>query len=168
MKRLIALLLSAVMCLSLAACGGIGGKTEVVELTLDNWKDYFELTVIEHYETNGFGEVERLEIRQELVVKQEYAEDVVCDNVVFELNPTAERIQVTLDAANQSYTLGEVVDEVAVWSSSKVIELYLYGNGYIICGDYINAENGEGFVDLVPTLEHLNVTRVQGTITIKH
>ena len=177
MKKWIAILLAAVMCFSLAACSGAGGKTEVIELTLDNWKDYFELAVTEYYDINGFGEVERLEIQQDLVVKQEYAEDVVCDNVVFELNPTAQRIQVTLNAVDQTYTLGEVIDEVAVWSSPKVIELFsyeskgstkLHGYGYLISSDYIKAENGEEFVDLVETLEDLEVTRVQGTITIKH
>ena len=85
MKKLIALLLAAVLCLSLAACGN--GKIEAntdnsqeqnkentpseseqvetepqeqtIEITLDNWQEYFEINqyLSVNYTANAFGEL---------------------------------------------------------------------------------------------------------------
>ena len=81
MKKLLALLLAAVMCLSLVACGGgkgvvsgfegtpalsmksIGDHIERVELTVDNWKDYIKEYSydVEMVEKDAFGEVTKRE-----------------------------------------------------------------------------------------------------------
>ena len=81
MKKLFALLLAAVMCLSLVACGGgksvvsgfegtpalsmksIGDHIERVELTVDNWKDYIKEYSydVEMVEKDAFGEVTKRE-----------------------------------------------------------------------------------------------------------
>lgn len=173
MKKILALLLAAVMCLSLVACGGIGGKTEVVELTLDNWQDYFELTVVEYYDLNAFGEVEKLELQQHLCVKEEYADHVDCENVAFEIQPTLQTVQITLNTADQSYTSGEVIEEF-MDDSPEIVELFNYaskgfkrhGYGDIIYSAYIKPNGNDKFT-YVPTLEQLGVIRVTGTITIK-
>ena len=59
MKKIFALLLAAVMCLSLAACGaqqelnGNETENEGTVVTVENWENYLEL-VIETNEDNGF------------------------------------------------------------------------------------------------------------------
>ena len=86
MKKLLTLLLAAVMCLSLVACGGKNSQKnplllyyessvletnvfiniakladilEIVELTTENWKEYIKVYSysIENVKTNAFGEV---------------------------------------------------------------------------------------------------------------
>lgn len=80
MKKLLALLLTAMMCFSLSACGGkevvsgfegtpalsmksIGDHIERVELTVDNWKDYIKEYSydVEMVEKDAFGEVTKRE-----------------------------------------------------------------------------------------------------------
>lgn len=81
MKKLLALLLAAVMCLSLVACGGgkevvsgfegnpalsmksIDEHIDRVELTVDNWKDYIKEYSydVEMVEKDAFGEVTKRE-----------------------------------------------------------------------------------------------------------
>ena len=77
MKKMLALLLAAVMCLLLAACGGgkevvsgfdgtpalnlasVGEHISRVELTTDNWKDYIKEYNynVEIVEKDAFGEI---------------------------------------------------------------------------------------------------------------
>ena len=65
MKKWIALLLAAVMCLSLAACGGKGNgdTTNEVELTTENILDYLniEITYEKTGEKNILGQPEMVE-----------------------------------------------------------------------------------------------------------
>ena len=81
MKKLFALLLAAVMCQSLVACGGgksvvsgfegtpalsmksIADHIERVELTVDNWKDYIKEYSydVEMVEKDAFGEITKRE-----------------------------------------------------------------------------------------------------------
>ena len=51
---------------------GSSQNAEPIELTLENWKDYFELKVFEEYNYNQFGDVERLVLPQYLVLKEGY------------------------------------------------------------------------------------------------
>ena len=129
MKKWIALLLAAVLCLSLAACGkstteensgttqgqtadnstqdtvepsdtdvpqdtGVPSDAEpteqTVEITLDNWQDYFEIKqyLSGYIGTNDFGEPDHVEyyLSTMFTLKEEYAEKVDFDgsNVAIE------------------------------------------------------------------------------------
>lgn len=130
MKKMLALLLAAVMCLSLVACGGSEENTakiaeyesriaeleamlaerdaeierllaenesevpqnteqentepentepqyETVELTLENWNEYFEITNELHFCRNEFDEIWRIDNRFYLKLKPEYEERCV-------------------------------------------------------------------------------------------
>ncbi|MDD6262364.1 MAG: hypothetical protein PUA83_04665 [Clostridiales bacterium] len=80
MKKILALLLAAVMCLSLVACGGTSKEPKYtpVEITMDNWDDYFEFTSTYSvvYETSEFSETagtpEWVDIQYLFAVKDEY------------------------------------------------------------------------------------------------
>ena len=119
MKKILALLLAAVMCLSLAACGGsdenaekiaeyekriaeleallaerdaqissLLGETEetdtgdentdpeyeTVELTLENWKEYFEIVDRLEIARNYFGEIWRIQVSYYFQLKPQYSE----------------------------------------------------------------------------------------------
>lgn len=72
MKKVIAMLLAAVMCLSLGACGGSVGSTDgnqaddkknytAVEITMDNWSEYLEFssTYATYYTDSAFSDVSK-------------------------------------------------------------------------------------------------------------
>lgn len=99
MKKWIALLLAAVLCLSLSACGEktspeeemlmtpatidppakIETKpvNETIEITMDNWQDYFEEYDEDVWELDAFQELDKLTNCAYLVLKDEYASRLV-------------------------------------------------------------------------------------------
>ena len=126
MKKLIALLLAAVMCLSLCACGSSEVETntddsqeldtdisqqdeertedtadesedveaepqeQTVEITLENWQDYFELRQIaeENTTTNAYGEESSyIRVVHALCLKDEIKNNVeIKDSIVFDVD----------------------------------------------------------------------------------
>lgn len=161
MKKILALLLAAVMCLSLVACGDSDENAaqiaeyesriaeleatiaeleamlaerdaeierllaegeskepentepqyETVEITLDNWQDYFEIVEYMTYRENGFGEAESCYFRTELRLKEEYwsrlAADMMDDKGAVEFSYDYGERAATIDLANRTYSFGE-------------------------------------------------------------
>ena len=112
MKKIVMLLLAAVMCFSLVACD-IGIETpntnvndgmqqnagqqettptdstetentepqyETVELTLENWNEYFEIVDQLEIARNEFGEVWRVQVGFYLQLKPAYSDKCICSN----------------------------------------------------------------------------------------
>lgn len=104
MKKWIALLLAAVLCLSLAACGN--GKTEdnsgtsqgqttnnspqdtdepsnaelteqTVEITLDNWQEYFEFRPVVYESKDSYNEITGMQVIYKFLPKEAIAENIV-------------------------------------------------------------------------------------------
>jgi hypothetical protein len=113
MKKWLALLLAVVMCLSLFACGGEPSdndepktnETETkqendktdrpenlpvgeVEVTLDNWQEYFNLSELLEARTNSFDEVENAWVSNHITLKEEYAEYCSDSVIAFEIKQT--------------------------------------------------------------------------------
>ena len=112
MKKTISLLLILIFCLSLCACGK---KTEPVEITLDNWQEYFEVQELVDWQTDEFGDVSSLWIRYILCVKAEYADRIVLEesDVAVEYIKYEETVPVKIDFTNKTYTFGQVDKSVA-------------------------------------------------------
>ena len=92
MKKATSLLLALILCLSLCACGSGNNVPETtetptitepqyttVEITIDNWQDYFEIVSIDDWHLNGFGESEGYSNYYKLKLRDEYKEKVKCD-----------------------------------------------------------------------------------------
>lgn len=148
-------------------------KSETVELTLDNWKDFFELRLKPEYRLNEFGEVETLVLSQFLVFKEEYAGCVTCNDVAIEMNKTVQVIEIKLDSTEQSYTLGEVVEQGELVNIESMNDgpsgyyIDIFSNNYINATE--NANPGNNYnktVILVDSMDDLEAIRIKGTITI--
>ena len=112
MKKLLVAIILGAMC-GLCACGSSdeeanmsdvemesGGyvedavfeqEVEIVELTMDNWQDYYEYHMNIREERDEFGDLDMIWYQYRLVPKEEYeGRIVVCDGVAFKytLNPT--------------------------------------------------------------------------------
>ena len=202
MKKLIALLLTAVMCLSLAACGGSGESAEqmeryenriaeleamlaerdamlaecdamlaeynetinrlltekentetevtepentepqyeTVEITLDNWQEYFELRVYRIITLNGFGEYDGMLTRYFLANKDGIVPD--CDNsdVTMEYTCNREVKPFVVDIENMTFTYGEV--ERSYESDAKIQTLWDMGV-YVPTGNILESPSGQ-------------------------
>lgn len=83
MKKRFALLLAAVMCLSLCACGGGTQETETIEITTENWQDYFEVKLAATVYKNAFGEIDTCFAYHYVYLKREYRDKLVDADVAF-------------------------------------------------------------------------------------
>lgn len=66
-------------------------EVEIVELTMDNWQDYYEYNVNIREERDDFGDLDMIWWQYRLVPKEEFEGRIVaCDGVAFKytLNPT--------------------------------------------------------------------------------
>ena len=127
MKKWIALLLAAVLCLSLSACGEktspeeemlmtpatidppakIETKpvNETIEITMDNWQDYFEEYDEDVWELDAFQELDKLTNCAYLVLKDEYASRLVEEksSVTFEIKCFLDEYHITADVENRTW-----------------------------------------------------------------
>ena len=83
MKKTISLLLTLVLCLSLCACDGGAQKTETIEITLENWQDYFELKLAATVYKNDFDEIDTCFANHYVYLKREYRDRLVEADVAF-------------------------------------------------------------------------------------
>jgi len=107
MKKAVSLILALVMCLSLCACGT---KTKTIEITDDNWQQYFEVQDLIEWQTDEFGDTSSLWVRYILCVKAEYADRIVLEesDVAVEYIKYEQTVPVTIDFANKEYVFGDV------------------------------------------------------------
>ena len=193
MKKLLALLLVAVMCLSLVACGNNNAaiieeyeivmedyenriaeleamlaecdetinrllaekenteteitepentetQYETVEITLDNWQDYFELRVFRLIQLNGFGEFDRMVTRYFLATKDGIVPDCGKSDVTMEYVCTYERKPYIVDIENMTFTYGEVTDSYT--SNAKIQTLWDMGV-YVPTGNILESPMGQ-------------------------
>ena len=84
---------------------------DVIEITMDNYLEYFELRETIELYTNEFGEVENFYFGHGLFLKEEYIGRLASlQNVSFELEADQEFRTAELDEVTGAYTLGESYD----------------------------------------------------------
>ena len=205
MKKIIALLLVAVMCFSLAACGNSsklekykkyealinymeagdyesalaemirisenggsvdnagdesGEKTaKAVEISIDNWQEYFEIVEREETQKNEFEEIEDMYKDVYLVLKDEYEMVGYDTSIAIEYNYINEWRYVEIDKENGVLTIGELVPDKENEEMNGLTKK--------ISGSKTSLTNGrrrsEG-MQAVPT--NFEIVRIQGTLYI--
>lgn len=144
-------------------------RYNIVELTVDNWKDYFELVTVEEYSENAFGELDRLHLYQQLELKGEKTQSITQPEFVVEISSAAAYYNITLDPVSRSYTIGDrgkdVDLEADIYTCRNTIPVF--GNNYINADD--NADTESPFsktVILVQSVDDITVHRIQGSIIV--
>ena len=87
-------------------------KIRNVEITLDNWQDYFELRTYHKFEENGFGETEYRFSYNSLVSKDSLIPDIDKSSVTIEFTVTPEYKYSTVDLENKTIIYGETYSTV--------------------------------------------------------
>ena len=219
MKKLIALLLAVVLCLSLAACGN--GKTEdnsgtsqgqitdnspqdtdepsnaelteqTVEITLDNWQEYFEFRPYVDVLKNSYNEITGMYVSLKFFPKEAIAENITVpdawedDRIVFDvqyIDPYA--CIYRYDLNTQELTIGEYTEGSSTYSADDLLPSEdmsgtydsLYDAGYFPTDGYwviasplnktmdctIKDNTVESYGFAYSSIE---ITRIKGTITI--
>ena len=85
-----------------------------LEITAENWDNYFEIIETSEISKNAFGEAEEIYVNFDMVLKEEYGK--VNDSIsktVLEYSYKDIRVKYSADLASGSYTMGGVVDDYA-------------------------------------------------------
>lgn len=149
--------------------------TEVITLTTDNWRDYFELVTDPIYENDAFGDLYSLSLIQYLVLKEEYAENIVyISDVVAEVTGQANSYHITIDAINKSYTLGDIIEGLEFAAKTRelhqnegVYKMQVSGNNYITVANNANPVGPhDNIIALINDINNIEFLRVKGIIYI--
>ena len=218
MKKWIALLLAAVLCLSLAACGN--GKTEdnsgtsqgqttdnslqdtdepsnaelteqTVEITLDNWHEYFEFRPVVYESKDSYNEITGMQVIYKFFPKEAIAENIVDvgeddERIVFDvqyIDPYA--CIYRYDLNTQELTVGEFTEGSSPYSADDLLPSYdcsgtydswrdggyFPEDGYRVIMEPLNERDTGTIKDNIIeaygyAFSSVEITRIKGTITI--
>lgn len=181
MKKLFKLFLCLTMGISLNACGSSDNSSDVnnsdrgnnistsensniisVEITTENWNDYFEIVQEEEFLKNSFGDVEGLNFVTYLKLKNQYEIEVGREynsNLAIELKFVEVQYIVNIDDVNLTYEIldvnGSPLEKTEIFTKS-IIE-----NKVSIIGEGRHTEG------CVSREENIEILRISGTIYIK-
>lgn len=218
MKKWIALLLVAVLCLSLAACGDskteensgtVQGQTtadspqdtdasssaelteQTVEITLDNWQDYFEFRPVVEVKKDSYNEITGMQVLYKFLPKEAIAENIVDvgaddERIVFDvqyIDPYA--CIYSYDLNTQKLTIGEYTEGSSSYSADALLPSedwsgtydsiydggYFPTNGYRVITFPLNKYDDCTVKDTIIesygyAYSSVEITRIKGTITI--
>ena len=202
MKKIIALLLCAVVCLSFVACNNESGntetppvgentgnngttngsetkpQTEVIEISLDNWQEYFEVISIPRIVTNDFDEPIAFHIKTVFRLKDNWKDVTENLNISVEYSCTdGYRAMFQYNTQTQELVQGEK-DSSGILSDrikdtfkipSMPIEFFIQ-NGYSFAGDGYspNTFSMEGSIvnGSCEMYSNIEIHRIQGTMTV--
>lgn len=205
MKKLIALLLAAVMCLSLAACdkgehspqdtdepSNAELTEQTVEITLDNWQEYFEFRPVVYEKKDSYNELTGMRVYYMFLPKEAIAENIVGvgeddDRIVFDvqyIDPYA--CIYRYDLNTQELTVGEFAEDSSPYSADDLLPSYdesgtydsWNSNGYFPTDGYMVITSPLNEKDMDCTIKDniieaygyaissAEITRIKGTITI--
>lgn len=137
MKKILALLLAAVVCLSLVACNndkssedpneGTTNKAEVtlgeVKITADNFDTYFEFVEEAFFTKNTAGQIDALRHRHYYQLKEHYNIDLSKSSIKLDYGYSYSTRKVNIDFKNEKFTLGDQVGEINEIKSYTINEI---------------------------------------------
>ena len=148
-------------------------KLVSVEITMDNWQDYFELREYTDFRENGFGEIDDAFTYWTLVSKDGYAVEIDHCDVTFEFTYYEEHVASRIDTEAKTVIYGEVTGN---WTSEPKVETmngvgqYIGENTNERYGEYLNAEvfdmeDGQLVSVLDRRIVNITVMRINGTFS---
>ena len=208
MKKLSKILFIAVLCLGLAACGSNDSNSDienesqisdtevkedekltqstVIELTAENWSDYFAIVPAAKEAKDGNGNLIGLTTWYDLVFKEGISEKVVETEIKridyfmsevffcwYSFNMDTQSLMIS-DALSDSELdqyeisssdLQDTRDSAAMWADKYAIDygFFLeYTNGYLAT----HYTEGNTIYQLVPAFAKITVDEIKGTITL--
>jgi len=165
MKKILVLLAAMIMCFGLCACGE---KTTTVEITEDNWMEYFELSsdsdelVVTNIEKNSFDEIDYVDSVDSFVLKDGYTlgKDGFELNIGYDALSTQHECK--LDLENNKVLLVKLIDEgnpeYGVSSDTATVT-----DEYPTFGYYVQIHPNESLEEYT---SKYTITRIEGTLSL--
>ncbi len=151
---------------------------ETIEITLDNWQEYFEIKQVENWYEDDFGDFDYLEVISAIFIREEYLDKIILDSMDVVVGYVVDTIAVNyeIDAKNKVFEVTPI-DEDVVYSNDGTFSFHEQMDIYEIEGCFgghkianlddlensgMTDENGNPMCDY----GIYQVTRIEGTITI--
>ena len=164
MKKALSMILALVLCLPLCACGK---KTETVEITIDNWEQYFTISYVETWQENAFGEYDDLKVDAVLALKPEYIGRIADKNdstLIIDFSCDGAVKGANIDFKAQTYT---IVNERKIEPFQEIftIDCRLLDTPYYLTPISLEPSTVDG-IRYIMVCENGVINRIQGTIHI--
>ena len=140
-----------------------------VEITMDNWQEYFELREYVEIKKNGFGEFEKVSVYYALVNKDGMSPECSLSDVTMEFSYTKKYVSMSVDLENGTITYGADRGKDPYGDYTGVTTMQSAGN-YI--GEYYMNRYGQYITwggtdklsdDEFPVLDTFEILRIAGT-----
>ncbi len=150
-----------------------------VTLTTENWREYFEIFLDDAaYNENSFGEVTHMQLEQYIVLKEEYADKVLAQDVVYEMKINAHHYEIEVDGEERTYKIGEIKFPREISYMGELVRRYFFDGTrkYSLCMINMNqvavAEEKKAFLGttaaLINDLDSVEMIRMKGTLYFKN
>lgn len=142
---------------------------EEVEITLDNWQDYFELREDRKFSENAFGEFAELYTSYYLVAKDGIVVEQSKSDIAVEYSTTYERRPYTIDFENKNIAYGDAIETLS--SGPYIKEMgnsYLWGADESWYGIYVDASAAVQLQgDDAKVVIGVDIIRIKGSICVR-
>lgn len=131
-----------------------------IEITLDNWDQYFEIVENTDWRKNAFGEAENLNISYSFKLKDEY-QTAYDNDIAVEIHAEKVLVDIDLDLAEGKYCYLDVINETYDFNTIET----LTGNeiNFFSCSDGYFEQN-DIKVSNIEILKNIEILRIQGKI----
>lgn len=136
-----------------------------VEITMDNWQDYFELKVVENWEKNDFGEVDTLVLSSGLALRDEYRENALGDGkteITYEMAFDFGERSIEIDFENQTYEFTSGMR----WKEPQTEVLSIKNFDEISFHNYWIDHNSYNSYHAAFVGDNLELLRIEGTLCL--
>jgi hypothetical protein len=186
MRKILTSIVIVSLVLALSACG----STDSIEITQDNWEDYFEVKLIVEESKNAFDEVEMIYLQNIFTLKDDYTDRFKDADIAVEFEETCTSVcSIEYNTETKELIIGEPFSESEMDAHSYSLDLDLVtgtenydktayksekeGWGY---GCTLGAGHGgyDGSYEVngnIITMDghtySIEITRIQGTLVLK-
>lgn len=140
-----------------------------VEITMDNWQEYFELKEYVEIKKNGFGEFEKVSVYYALVNKDGMSPECNLSDVTMEFSYTKKYVSMSVDLENGTitygadrgkYPYGDYTGVTTMQSAGQYIgEYYMNRYGQFVASDWTYKPSDDQFT----VLDTFEILRIAGT-----
>lgn len=143
--------------------GNTYSRKKEIEITQDNWTEYFETVESIEWVKNAFDEAENLRVSYSFRVKEEYRDVTAPDGTNIAVEISADKIlaEIELDPTEERYAFLDPVNEACDFNTVEAVT----GNEMIFfsCCDGYSQKNGVKIPN-IEILKNIEVLRVHGTM----
>lgn len=146
---------------------------EAVDITIDNWQNYFELYAKNNFAKNAFGEFDMWHCDCYFVLKDGIEVGTDNNKVAFECKYTVDRVQYAIDLETQTVTYGEIL-EPAFWTRQDVLgmgwesiyDVSTFESVRVFGCNLHQSTTSSNLEGEILKVNHFEILRIEGTLYI--